>query len=259
MSHTLQMLFARIVGLLGTALLVLVYFFPNWWIIMSAVLLWIVFLLLFEFFVLQKVAPSNVLLLLSTFISCMFLLYIMNRIMVAGVPIFHVGILGLSLVFFQLLLTERPLVRQFHYLFKPLRRVKTMVSIFDIFAIATFGFALHMLMQIPFWMTTLISALLTSMYFVFIWRMYFSVSVKSFLLWTLLSSIIMIQLSYVLVTLPFGYQMSGLIFAWVAYMLQLILRFELSKQGLDLKKQLPFFVTNALMFVLTLVFYVAWV
>ncbi|MCB9798502.1 hypothetical protein H6758_02150 [Candidatus Nomurabacteria bacterium] len=259
MSPKLTIYIGRGVAFLSVVFLALAYRFPYWWVIFMCVALWLAFLLSYEFFVLQKVAPSNVLLHVSTFVAFLCMMYIMHGIKIHKVPVVQLLFLIAEFALMSLLLTERPLVSQFHYLFKPLRRVKTMTALFDIFAVATFMYALHVLLQIPFWPTILVSSLITGVYFVFIWRMYFAVEVKSFILWALLCSFLMLQFGFVLRFLPFGYLVYGFFYAWVAYIIQLILRFELSKKGLDIKRQVPFFVANAFLFVVTLVFYVAWV
>lgn len=70
--------------------------------------------------------------------------------------------------------------------------------------------------------------------------------------------ILMIELLWVIQLLPMGYLVSGLILTWNWYVLWLLVRFSMSPEGIDWKKQVWFLSINAALFVSYLIFAVKW-
>lgn len=146
------------------------------------------------------------------------------------------------------------------YLYKPLRRFKMMLYLYFGYCFATLFFALTLFFpNFNFGILSLFMSLVFGACFIFIWKMYFTVPIQSFILWALLASFILWEITFVMHLLPFGYLVMGALIVWFAYMLQLVLRFHLSKRGLEIKRQLPFLIINTLLFILVLTFFVRWV
>lgn len=81
---------------------------------------------------------------------------------------------------------------------------------------------------------------------------------KKFWLNILLWFVLMMELLWVIQLLPMGYLVSGLVLIWCWYILWLLLRFNMSPEGIDWKKQLWFLEVNAVLFISFLIFAVKW-
>ncbi len=66
------------------------------------------------------------------------------------------------------------------------------------------------------------------------------------------------ELAYVFLLLPWGYLVAGLVFAWIWYVLWIMIRFHLSSEGIDWKRQRWFLATNLGALALILLFIVRW-
>jgi hypothetical protein len=70
--------------------------------------------------------------------------------------------------------------------------------------------------------------------------------------------ILMAELLWVIQLLPMGYLVSGLILIWCWYILWLLVRFSMSPEGIDWKRQMWFLGINAVLFISFLTFAVKW-
>lgn len=143
---------------------------------------------------------------------------------------------------------------------KPYRRIMVVVWSFDVFAIITTIFALSLFFpQIPFWLLSGVGAVIFSLISVMIWKMYFHLNMRQWLIWAFLIGFSMIELIWVIHFLPFGYLVSGFFLTWLWYILQLFTRFHFSPNGIVWKRQTWFLGVNFVIFVLLLLFFVRWV
>ena len=82
---------------------------------------------------------------------------------------------------------------------------------------------------------------------------------KNFFLQALIMSLVMWEVMWVMHFLPLGYLSLGALVAWLWYLLQLFVRFHLSKQGVVWKKQIIFLLSNLVLYFSVLYFFVRWI
>ncbi|MFH1286403.1 MAG: hypothetical protein ABII02_01480 [Candidatus Magasanikbacteria bacterium] len=143
---------------------------------------------------------------------------------------------------------------------KPFRRMIMMLWVFDAYALQTTLFAFMLFFTfLPFWLVVLLSAALFGWISGMVWQMYFDISLRLFLLWMLFIGLLMSEIVWVIALLPFGYAVSGLVSTWIWYVLQLLLRFHFTKQGILWKKQRIFLIANACLFFIFFLFVFRWI
>ncbi len=81
---------------------------------------------------------------------------------------------------------------------------------------------------------------------------------KRFFIWLVVWFMMMLELSWVVMFLPMGFFASGLFLTWIWYCLWLFTRFNLTKEGINWKKQRSFVVVNLLLMIIFLIFVVRW-
>ncbi|OGH59453.1 MAG: hypothetical protein A2725_01335 [Candidatus Magasanikbacteria bacterium RIFCSPHIGHO2_01_FULL_33_34] len=143
---------------------------------------------------------------------------------------------------------------------KPYRRIMVVIWSFDAFAIISTIFALSLFFpDIPFWLLAIFGGVVFSAISIMIWKMYFQLVRKQWLIWAFLIGFLMIELIWVMHFLPFGYLVSGFFLTWLWYILQLLTRFHFSPNGVIWKKQIWFLGINTIMFIILILFFVRWV
>jgi hypothetical protein len=143
---------------------------------------------------------------------------------------------------------------------KPLRRMIMMLWVFDTYALVTALFAVAIFFTfIPFWVIVLLSGMLFMYTSFMIWRLYFFLPLRSFLLWLLLIGLIVSELVWTIELLPFGYAVSGFVVTWFWYLLQLFIRFHFGQQGILWKQQRWFLLTNILLMIVFFIFIFRWI
>jgi len=144
---------------------------------------------------------------------------------------------------------------------KPLRRFVMTVWVFDTYALVTFIFALGAFFPSSFLfiLLNLFAGLFIGAVTVMIWREYFAAKVQSFLIWSVIVSVVTMELLWVLHLLPFAYTTLGLLLVWIWYIIQLLVRFHFSTRGIQWKSQVRFLLVNVILYLGLLVFFVRWV
>lgn len=143
---------------------------------------------------------------------------------------------------------------------KPWHRYLTMILTLDFFAFLSFLFALNIFsVPVPFWLGGLIASLLVGFITQEIWRLYFNWPREKFLLWSLLMAMLLWELVWVLQLLPLGYLAAGLFAVWPWYIAQLLVRFQLSPEGIVWRRQVTFLAGNFILYVGLLLFFVKWI
>lgn len=168
------------------------------------------------------------------------------------------------------------------YTAKPFRRYIMMLWVFNVYALATFIFALKFFFPTGmfqlFWLKThvpliaglipqglsfvvliVLAGIFTGVISVIIWKMYYMAELKSFLIWGALVSLVTMELMWMIHLLPFDYAVLGFLLTWIWYVVQLFVRFHFSKKGINWKTQKHFLIINGLLFALFLIFFVRWV
>ncbi len=149
--------------------------------------------------------------------------------------------------------------KHFHVNFKPLRRIVAIIASFDLYILMMALYALTTFFQrTPFWIVSLIGAAAAALIAVTIWEMYYEKGYKAWSVWAGVIALIVLELLWVVRTLPFGYFVLGLIVSWVWYLAQLFVRFHVSARGIIWEKQRWFLAGNTLCMVALLAF-VRWI
>ena len=143
---------------------------------------------------------------------------------------------------------------------KPYRRMFMMLWVFNSYAFITFGFALSIFFpSIPFWIISFFVGALIGYISVAVWKMYFNVPTQNFFLRVVLIILMIWEVMWVMHLLPLGYFVLGGLTVWLWYLIQLFVRFYLSKMGIIWKKQIVFLISNLVLYFLVLYLFVRWI
>jgi len=136
---------------------------------------------------------------------------------------------------------------------KPLRRMTMMLWVYVGFCAIASAFAISVFFpRFPFWILLIAVASVLGCASFFIWRLYYALTMRAAAVWILAVAIMMIEISWAIHLLPFGYFVLGLLVTWIWYILQLLLRFHLSNEGIIWKKQRMFLGLNTVLFILVM-------
>ncbi len=144
---------------------------------------------------------------------------------------------------------------------KSLRRFMVSCWSWDVFAIlsALFAFDVFFLGAFGSLPLLLLGSGLCAWVCIQIWQFYYAVTAKQLTMWGVVVAVVMFELIWSIHLLPLDYMALGFLSAWIWYILQLFVRFHLSKKGIDWKKQLVFLGVNGVLFALFLIYFVRWV
>jgi len=239
-------------------LLALIFFnrITIWWLFLVVLLLWLGGLtgILFLRNNDKTNFKNSIQLLLVTAISFLGLLLILETIWIK----FLIGLILIGMIVF--LIFHSPKKSELSYLDKPVRRFIGMLWVMNLFCLVSIFYAINLFFQnVPFWLLGFLLSLITAWISVNIWKNYFAISYKSFLFWFILITLISWEISWVLHFLPFGYLVLGFLFVWVWYIINLLVRFHLTSQGIVWKKQVVFLISNIILYCLVLFFFVRWI
>lgn len=146
------------------------------------------------------------------------------------------------------------------YEYKRVRRLFAMLWTFDAFAAATMLYAIAIFFPVvPFSLLAATSGIVYAGAAFMVWRLYANVSLRSQLPWILAFALIMIEFSWVIYRLPFGYFAAGALTTWIWYVAQLLARFHFSLSGINWKEQRWFLLGNAVAFAAVIALYIRWV
>jgi len=226
-----------------------------WWVFLIVLLLWLGGLGYLVFLRNHKKNfKQSLFLLLTTAVSFLSLILLLEIVWIK----YFVSILLIGVLFFLIFTSQEK--SALSYLDKPLRRFIVMLWVMNLFCLVSFFFAVDLFFQnISFWLIGLIISLLAGLVSVNIWKNYFSSSFRSFLFWFILVVLLAWEISWVLHFLPFGYLVLGFLFTWVWYIINLLIRFNLTAQGIIWEKQLFFLISNFILYFLFLFFFVRWI
>jgi len=154
-----------------------------------------------------------------------------------------------------------PMESKLPFMPKPHRRWLLFLNLFGIagmwsgiYAISAF----QILYQIGSWVWLLLISLAVTAVSGWWWWEYGIGRNKRFFIWLCVWFLIMLELSWVVMFLPMGFFASGLFLTWMWYCLWLIVRFNLSKEGINWKKQKWFLMFNGVLMIIFLALLVRW-
>lgn len=245
-------------GAFTSLALFLIHRYQNWGMFSGVMVVWFIVVLAFQYFVL-RVRPHKESIYPITITSMVALVGLLSVIEEIELRYLIILVGGLIQGFLHAsLLTQRETMT---YTYKPFRRFIMMMWVFDAYALSTTFFALVALLPstLLFFIMNVLTGLMFGGISLMIWRLYFHVEIKKFVLWMLLMVFIAIELTWIVHLLPFGYLASGFLVTWVWYVIQLLTRFHFSEKNIVWKDQISFLVTNAILYGLILFFFIRWV
>lgn len=145
--------------------------------------------------------------------------------------------------------------------FKPHLRwrfIMTALGLAGIFSGVGAIISFQIVYQVTNWVWFILAALISTGIAGWWWWEYGLKYNKQFLIWLLIHFILVLELLWIVAKLPFGHLVSGLLLIWLWYILWLLIRFNLTSQGIIWRKQAKFLLTNLVLFVLFLFFVVRW-
>lgn len=147
---------------------------------------------------------------------------------------------------------------------RPFRRFVMMVWVFNAYAFFSCLFALGVLF-LSEWPASLEFILVPSSGIIAglvagqIWKMYVKFESKTFLFWQAIMALFISEIFWSISLLPFGYLVSGILLVWLWYAFQMLIRFHFQASGIIWKKQLPFLIVSAIIFLFLGIFFVRWI
>lgn len=108
-----------------------------------------------------------------------------------------------------------------------------------------------------FWLGLILTSFLTALISYWWWKEYWLENSDRLWWSAIVCFLIFLELSFVLWLWPLGFLANGLVIVWFWYVFWLMLRFNLSKEGIEWKKQNIFLLINGLLFIVFL-FLVKW-
>ena len=257
MSKKIQNLISITPAVLSSLALFLITKYPGRAVFFGVLAVWILLVVLFEWRIrkINKKEKSLLPIILISIFSFLSLVSIVEWDFLKSFFVFLIGFVMLLL--FQSLFSEDGFLQIEQ---KPYRRIMVVIWSFDVFAIITTIFALNVFFpSIPFWFLVIVGGTVFSAISIMIWKMYFQLKRKQWLIWAFLIGLLMIELIWVMQFLPFGYLVSGFFLTWMWYVLQLLTRFHFSPNGVVWKRQVWFLGINLAIFSTLLLFFVRWV
>ncbi|MFA7653494.1 MAG: hypothetical protein WCX97_00415 [Candidatus Magasanikbacteria bacterium] len=145
--------------------------------------------------------------------------------------------------------------------FKLYRRWRFLLSVFGLMGIVSGFFALRtfqLFYGVNNFLWTISSAFICALVAWWWWREYGIEFSRRLFIYIGVIFLLMLQLIGVITFWPLGYLVNGLLIIWWWYVLWLLIRFHLSKEGIVWKKQYWFLATNFLAILLFLLLVVRW-
>lgn len=144
---------------------------------------------------------------------------------------------------------------------KPHRRWKFFMSLFGVAGIwlsflASITFQIILGWQIP--AGALLATVLTALISLWEWNEYGLLVNRNLFIYLALLSLIVLELGIIILLWPVGYFASSFLVTWVWYVVWLMFRFYLTKEGINWKEQKIFLLANFLLMVFFLTVVVRW-
>ncbi|MFH1947284.1 MAG: hypothetical protein ABIJ23_03960 [Candidatus Magasanikbacteria bacterium] len=254
-----EIIISLIIGLFSLICLLIINNFPTLWIFIPVFSFWLLVLII-TFVHYNKKAGEKLFKGLSLVIFSSFsFVGLISLLEIVYLRLFLIILAGFIMffIFFYSLKQKKSLLS---YVDKPYRRMLMMLWAFNVFCFVTFGFALNIFFtSIPFWIISFLVSLFTAYMSMMVWLIYFDLPIQNFLLRGILALLVVWEVMWVIHFLPLGFLALGGLVVWVWYLLQLFVRFHLSKQGVAWSKQIVFLLSNLVLYFLVLYFFVRWI
>lgn len=167
----------------------------------------------------------------------------------ASIPIF----------FFLVWMNSERTGRLVHIQEKPLRRMRMMIHVFNMYTWCITVFAVDVFFpSVPFLVLLCAASAIGILTSFLIWRLYFKTSFRRLIVPLAVVGILIAELVWALRLLPFGYLAQGFLLVWAWYVFQLFVRFHLTPRGIVWVDQIGFVVGNTVLLVGVL-FFIRWI
>lgn len=253
----LRYLILTIAGFLMVASMTLLVFFPIWWVVLLVLLLCLSILGLAHYYIYQNSSKkwSDLFLVVATILGFVGLLFLVEW------SIFRYLLIVFGGLVIAFLFSRHPsLSEELPHLQKPIRRITMMIWVFDAFALATLMYALEIFFQnVPFIILAILGIAMFFYATIVIWQEYFDLPINKLLAWSAVLNLGILEIFWVFHYLSLGYFVLGILSAWLWYLGMLLVRFNLTVQGITWKKQRWFLMLNFSLMILFLIFVVKWI
>lgn len=138
------------------------------------------------------------------------------------------------------------------------RFIMSAVSLAGIFQGAQAIVSFQIIPSVNSWVWLSSASVLAALFAGWWWWEYDIATSKRFWVWTGLWFLFMLELFWVVNLLPLPYLVSSLILIWCWYAAWLIVRFNLTPEGINWKKQRWFLISNSALFLIFLIFFAPW-
>ncbi len=144
---------------------------------------------------------------------------------------------------------------------KPLRRLTLLLGITGVAGLVT-GFLAIFILQIvnrdALWMYVVGTSLVVTLCAAWWWHEYGLPVGRRLVLASALMMLCIVELLLAVLLWPVSYLTSGFLVTWLWYVLWLMMRYHLTEQGVQWKKQLPFLIGNGILLLVYLLIVVRW-
>lgn len=144
---------------------------------------------------------------------------------------------------------------------KPLRRLKLLFGIMGMAGVTTGLVALSVLQIIDrstVWMWGIVAVIVVGFFSGYSWQQYDLKVTRRLVVAASLLALTIGEMIYAVLLWPIGYLASGFLLTWCWYIGWLQLRYALTQQGVQWKRQAPFLILNGVLLVIYLLFIVRW-
>lgn len=250
-----RILISSVIALFSFVCLWAMNSFTFVWVFIPVLFVWLGALTFFVYKI-NSSFSEQIFLIVSTALAFLGLISLLEPVYLQYLLIVLVSLI-MFFLFMRILQTDRAVLS---YEEKPYRRMLMMLWVFNSYAFATFGFALSIFFpSIPFWLISFFIGALIGYISIVVWKMYFNAPVQNFFLRAILVTLIIWEVMWVVHLLPLGYLVLGGLTIWLWYIMQLFIRFHLSKRGIIWKKQIVFLSSNLILYFLVLYLFVRWI
>lgn len=237
-------MFSALAGLVAAGALVAIYQMPRSIVFLIAVgLWWILIALAHWFFSFEK---KHFFLHFATSVTLVSLLSLVEWRPLAWF------IIALSIPLFAFVWHWSAVMSRQHTAlsYKTWRRIIMMLWVLNVFGWSSGLFSLSIFFQhISHVFLAFVGAAFAAAVAATNWHVYFDAKIETFAFWIGTLWLLAYEIIWILHYLPLGYFTLGLVFTWVWYLLQLFIRFHLTRGGILWQKQKVFLISNTALFI----------
>ena len=224
----LRYLISTILAFLTFGILLVINYFPIWYIFLPAVIFWfgVMFGIAHIFARKDKNIYKKLPILFSVSVAILVLLFLVEFF---WIRIFLIGLNSVLVFFlFEIMFSRDPVLA---YEQKPYRRIFMMMWVFCLYSGLTLLFALSMFFSnLNFFLLLIIFSALPVFVTFKIWSLYFDNVLEKYKIFLVVVWLFSFEVLWVFHYLPLGYFALSVLFVWLWYVIQLLARFYITKR-----------------------------